>query len=103
LTNYITSGTNFLGSMLPLSGGLSTELKFPASHGDQVQLWVHLTGTTNSLETFSYTNICEGTNYGTNWSWCPSEPVLQLGQGFILTTTNTNNVWVQSSLPCYGE
>jgi hypothetical protein len=76
----------------------NSALNFPANHGDQVLLWIN--GTNKS---YFYTNICGGTNYGTNWSWCPSEPVLELGQGFILTTTNTNNAWVQSAAPCYGQ
>jgi hypothetical protein len=47
---------------------------------------------------FTYTN----SGGSTNWVWSPSEPVFAPGQGFILTTTNVNNVWVQSSNPCYG-
>src|SRR5277367_4202770 len=59
LTNFITAQTNYLASMLPLSGGLSTDRNFPASHGDRVQLW---TGGTN-LSTYNYTNTCDGTNW----------------------------------------
>jgi hypothetical protein len=95
VTNPITSATNYLASILPLAGRLSADLGFPASHGDKVQLWTN----GNTLETFTYANTCDGTN----WAWCPSEPVLGLGQGFVLITGNTNNAWVQSVPPCYGQ
>jgi hypothetical protein len=95
VTNYITSATNYLSSILPLAGRLSTDLGFPASHGDQVRFWTNGT----NLASFTYTNNCAGTN----WTWCPTEPVLGFGQGFILTTANTNNVWVQGMAPCYGQ
>jgi len=95
VTNYITSPTNYLASILPRAGGLSTVLSFPATHGDRVQLWSN--GTT--LKTYTYTN----TGGGTNWTWSPSEPVLGMGQGFILTTTNVNNAWVQWEAPSYGQ
>ena len=94
VTNYITGPTNYLASMLPLSGGLSSALSFPVSDGDRVILWSNGTN-----QTFTYTN-----SPGTNWAWHPSEPVLgERGEGFILITTNVNTNWVQSQLPCYGQ
>ena len=91
VTNYIAARTNYLASILPLAGHLSTDLNFPASHRDHVELW------SNGIS-LSFTNLPSGTN----WAWSPSEPILGVGQGFILITGNTNNAWVQFVAPCYG-
>ncbi len=58
VTNYITGQTNYLSSILPLSGGVTSVLGFPASPGDQITRWNN--GTTQS--TFTYTNGGSGTN-----------------------------------------
>jgi hypothetical protein len=89
ITNYIKAPTNYLASILPMAGPVQHGLGCPASVGDEVQIC----NPTNHSQFLTYTNTATG--------WSPSEPTLGLGQGFILITTNVNNVWVQTNMPCY--
>jgi hypothetical protein len=87
-------GTNFLGSALPVAGGISTVLGYTnATVGDWLQKW----DPTNGIF-ITYTN-----NGGTNWyrSGTPNEPYIGLCEGFILfSDVATNRIWKQSFSPC---
>jgi hypothetical protein len=80
VTLQIPKGTNFLGSPLPIAGRLSTDLGFTGlSYGDTNVIW-------------------QGTNFVTNvWQngWTPHEPVVGLGQGFIIISTNSHT-WTEA-------
>lgn len=72
LSTPIAVGTNLLGSQVAQSGLLSTDLGFPAVSGDTVLL---VEGSNTNVFTFSA------------GVWSPSEPVLGVGRGFELRTT----------------
>jgi hypothetical protein len=86
----LTLGTNYLGSLLPLSGAISSSLQYAPNAGDVVHLW-----SAHGIQFFnSYTN----TN-STAGGWSPSQPGISVGEGFILDAAQTN-VWVQDAYPC---
>jgi hypothetical protein len=90
VTNQIQVGANYLGSALPIAGGISSVLGFTAqTYGDVLVKW----DPTNQVAV-SFTNFG-----GTNWS--PIEPSIGIGEGFILVSV-TNQTWVQTLLPCPG-
>jgi hypothetical protein len=85
LTNGIIRSTgqySSLGYMAPISGGISSVLGYKASPNDQIMIF----NMTNSAGTGGY-NIF--TFNGKTSKWSPSEPVIQVGQGFFVNTTNT--------------
>jgi hypothetical protein len=92
-TNQIVPGTNFLGSALPIAGGISTVLGYTnATAGDWLRKW----DPTNGVF-ITYTN-----NGGTNWyrGGTRNEPYIGLDEGFVLWS-GTNHSWVQKlSTPC---
>jgi len=91
VTNQILMGTNYLGSALPIAGGISSDLKYTnATAGDTLIKW----DPTNQVSVI-YTNYG-----GTNWS--PNEPYIGIAEGFILVSTN-NHTWVQTFSPCPGN
>jgi outer membrane protein assembly factor BamB len=94
VTNQVVPGTNFLGSALPIAGGVSTVLGYTnAAVGDWLQKW----DPTNGVF-ITYTN-----NGGTNWyrSGTPNEPYIGLAEGFILFSDEiTNRTWIQTFSPC---
>jgi hypothetical protein len=89
---YIPAGGGFslVSSMPPLAGGLTSNLVYNPQLNDQVYLW---NGT--GYDIFSYTVNRTGTL--TNWN--PSEPQINVGQGFWLSSgagaTWTNKFIVQ--------
>ena len=81
----ISPGTNFVSSIVPWAGLLHSNLGFNPNNGDQVLLW---TGSGYSTNTYS-----------TSTGWSHSEPSLNVGEGFVLVTGQTN-LWVQSLSAC---
>ena len=79
LVTPIPSGTSWLGSQVPESGRLNTDLGLPVANGDTVKLVSG--GVTN---TFAFAS----------GSWDPSEPLLATGQGFEFQTAIAKN-WVR--------
>jgi hypothetical protein len=82
---HITSKTNYLSATIPMTGYLTniTGYNPPEGNGDIVQLW-----NTSSNKFISYTNTSSG--------WSSPIPMLSVGQGFVLITTNTptwTNTW----------
>jgi hypothetical protein len=91
ITNQIQPGINYLGSALPIAGGISTDLRYTnATAGDTLQKW----DSTNQVF-ITYTSTG-----GANWS--PNEPYIGLCEGFILNSA-ANHVWIQKCSPCTGE
>jgi hypothetical protein len=79
-TNTVPAGFSIKGYTAPISGGISTVLKYSATTGDYLYTWT-------------------GSNYSTSVyagsSWLPSEPTLNIGQSFFIShagATPTN--WV---------
>jgi hypothetical protein len=84
---HITSKTNYLSATVPISGYLTniTGYNPPKGNGDIVQLW-----STSSNKFVSYTNTSSG--------WSSPIPMLSVGEGFVLITTNMSswtNTWEQ--------
>jgi hypothetical protein len=84
---HVTSKTNYLSSTIPISGYLTNITGYdPAKgNGDVIQLW-----NTSSNRLISYTNSSSG--------WSSPIPMLNVGQGFVLITTNTytwTNTWAE--------
>lgn len=91
VTTQIHVGTNYLGSALPIAGGISSGLKYTnATSGDLLLKW-----DANNQVFVTYTS-----DGGTNWS--PSEPYIGLAEGFILKSAS-NHTWVQTFSPCGGN
>jgi outer membrane protein assembly factor BamB len=82
--NPIVAGTNYVSSIVPQAGRIQSDLRYIPNTNDQVLLW---TGNTFSSHTYT----------GSNWSG--GEPVLGVGQGFVLVASQTN-IWVQSFSAC---
>jgi hypothetical protein len=91
VTNQIQPGINYLGSALPIAGGISTDLGYTnAAAGDTLEKWDPI-----NQRFITYTN-----NGGASWS--PNEPYIGLCEGFILNSA-TNQVWIQKCSPCTGD
>ena len=84
-SNPISAGTNYVSSIVPRAGLITSNLQYNPNNHDKVLLW---TGSNYS------TNI-----YTTNSGWSGGEPIIGLGQGFVLVASQTN-VWVQSFSAC---
>ncbi len=86
----VSSNSDVLvSSMLPKAGGITSTLDYSPNYGDSAFLW-----TTNT-----YYDIYEyggGGRLDPDYAWRTTEPVLQVGQGFFLETSSSNNVWVQN-------
>jgi hypothetical protein len=86
----IQTESNYLSAMLPVAGAITNITGYVPRNGDTIQLW-------------NVTNYVSHT-YTSNNSWSNGVPVLAVGQGFVLITTNTNNyVWTntwQNFQPC---
>ncbi len=84
-TNVISRGTNFVSSIVPQAGRIHSDLGYNPNNGDKVLLW-------------------KGSNYSTNTytiagGWNPSEPSVNIGQGFVLVASQTNS-WVENFSAC---
>ena len=78
-TNVISPGTNFVSSIVPRAGLIQSNLGYTPNNGDQVLLW-------------------NGSNYSTNTysgGWSPTEPSLNIGEGFVLIAS-TANQWLEA-------
>jgi outer membrane protein assembly factor BamB len=93
VTNQILAGSNYLSSILPKAGYIGSDLNFTnASLGDQIWLW---NSSISALVTYTCIN-------GALQQWYPSEPYLNIGEGFILVTTNAT-AWVEEIPACPGQ
>jgi outer membrane protein assembly factor BamB len=85
----IQTKTNYLSAMLPVAGPITNITGYVPRNWDIIQLW-------------NVTNYVSHT-YSSN-TWSSGVPVLAVGQGFVLITTNTNNfTWTntwQNLQPC---
>jgi outer membrane protein assembly factor BamB len=83
VTNQILPGTNYLGSALPIAGGISSVLGYTnATTNDQLIQW-------DVANQVFVTNTSLG---GTNWY--TNEPYIHLAEGFILVS-RYSNTWIQ--------
>ena len=80
--NPIVAGTNYVSSIVPQAGRIQSDLGYKPNTNDQVLLW-----TGNGFSTHTYS--------GSGWS--SGEPVLNVGQGFVLVASQTN-LWAAESL-----
>ncbi len=91
VTNQILPGTNYVGSALPVAGGISSWLGYTnATTNDLLLKW----DVTNQ-DFVTYTNLG-----GTNWS--TNEPYIGLAEGFILVS-RYSNTWIQRLPPFVGD
>jgi hypothetical protein len=76
-----------LASQVPIAVGLTTGLGYTPSHGDTCQIFNQANnGGLGGYNLYNYT-IPKGQ---TTNSWQPSEPIIGVGQGFFVNTTNKN-------------
>jgi hypothetical protein len=78
----ISSQTNYLSATSPLAGAMTNVTGYRPLNGGTVQLW-----STNSQSYVSHT-YSAGT-------WSSGVPILNVGQGFVLITTNMY-IWTNS-------
>jgi hypothetical protein len=87
LINPLLANYSLKASIVPQAGLLQTDLFFPPYAGDQVWRWV-----TPAFSPYSYD--------ASNVAWVPSEPRLNVGEGFILYRSpgeaTTNHWWVRN-------
>jgi hypothetical protein len=72
------------GSIVPQAGGLSSVLKVPAEPFDQAFTF------SGGFTSYGYDDV--------DLIWLPSEPVLNVGQGFFYTKAsgNVSNLWIRN-------
>jgi hypothetical protein len=78
----IQTQTNYLSSTAPLSGWITNVTGYVPRNGDTVKLW----DSTNQI--FVVHSYASG-------GWTPGTPYLNIGEGFVLITTN-NYAWTNS-------
>ena len=87
LINPLLANYSLKASIVPQAGLLQTDLFFPPYAGDQVWRWV-----TPAFSPYSYD--------ASNVAWVPSEPRLNVGEGFILYRSpgeaTTNHWWARN-------
>jgi len=76
-------GWNGVSSMLPEAGGITTVLGYQPLPGDEVLVW---NGVSGSYVTNSYTTT----------GWNLGEPVINVGESFLIDSTN-NETWPNTS------
>jgi len=79
-------GFALLGSMKPVQGGLTTDLKYQPALNDTVYIY-------NGVG-YNQSSYAKNKNTGLT-NWVPSEPTIQIGQGFWLKTV-AGSVWNQN-------
>jgi hypothetical protein len=84
LTNAVPAGYNIEGSIVPQAGTLGTVLGMPAADGDQVFKWTGATYTGYLYE-----------DPGGGGAWSPSEPSVDVGEGFFSRKNAAVN-WVRN-------
>jgi hypothetical protein len=78
-------GFSLLGSIVPLSGGLTTVLQYQPLPSDQVYQW--------DIATQSYVvSTWAKVKGGTTYAWSPKEPTLAVSEGFWLNS-GAGAVW----------
>ena len=89
LTTPVPDGVSLLASQVPQSGGLTTDLGFPAANLDLVYLW------DNDAHAYSggFTFFDFG---GGATAWDPSEPTLNPADAFVLITTGGARDWTRT-------
>mgnify|MGYP003961620679 FL=1 len=76
LSNSLVSGFNMVSSQVPQSGLVATDLGAPIANGEQV---FRFNGT--GYDSFTLTIF----------GWTPSEPIIEVGQGFFVRKTQAAN------------
>jgi hypothetical protein len=79
-------GLSLLSSIVPLSGGITTNLGYHPKVNDTIQFW---NGSGFTPYSYAYNKSSKSTN------WTPSEPQVSPGVGFWLNN-QTPNTWVES-------
>ena len=77
-TNAVSAGYNIKGYNVPISGGISTTLGYPATTGDYLYRWNGAT-----YDVFLYAGV-----------WLPSEPTINVGQSFFIYRSASTNWFV---------
>jgi len=85
-----TGGFGLLGSQVPLAGGLQTVLNYTPTSGDVIEPW----DPTNQVFGTPYSYAPAGK--GGSPVWSPSEPVINVGQGFFLDAAGSGEIWTNS-------
>ncbi len=89
LNRYITSaGYNSVASVTPLGGYISTNLQYTATLNDKILTWDPVG---QNYVTYNYGIPV----HQTLPVWTPSQPQLNVGQGFFIESTNTSVNWTQ--------
>lgn len=77
-----TGNYGFVGSMIPISGGITTVLPgYQPSPNDKVETWNQTVGSFNLCTYNSKTK-----------AWTPSEPQIAIAESFFIVTTNLNQI-----------
>lgn len=87
LVNGVVPGYDIYGCMVPQQGGVSSIHNYPRTTGDLLSRYTG-TGYRN------YTVVPGTTGSGTN-KWSPSEPVIDVGEGFWIRGMTTTN-WTRT-------
>ena len=89
LTTPVPDGVSLLASQVPQTGGLTTDLGFPAANLDLVYLWDNTAHAYSSAYTFFDFG-------GGATAWDPAEPTLNPADAFVLITTGGARDWTRS-------
>jgi hypothetical protein len=85
--NTLPGNFSMVSSIAPIATGLQTGLGYTPSHGDVVEFYNQANNKgAGGYTLYNYT-IAKGQ---TTNSWQPSEPIVGVGQGFFINTTNKN-------------
>jgi outer membrane protein assembly factor BamB len=79
----IQPGTNYLSATIPVAGAVTNITGYIPHNGDTIKLW---NTTSNSFASYPYASN----------SWTSGTPIVGVGQGFVLVTTNAytwTNTW----------
>jgi len=89
LTNgYITQkGYSLVSGQFPVQGGITTTFGYTPINGDSFLSWNTGAGTFNSANTYG------PTSKNATPHWTSGEPVIGVGQGAFIYTTNSHPVW----------
>jgi len=82
LTTPLSAGFQLVSSQVPQSGLVTTDLGMPATTGEAVYRFVN-----GAYQSF---------NRGFGTSWSPSEPTVQVGEGFFVKKNASPAAWVRT-------
>ena len=85
-TNAVPAGYSLKSAILPQAGALQTALNYPASFGDIISLW-------NGV---GYNNYTYDPDLG---AWDPSEPNVNVAQGFWIYNAGAAKSWTRNFTP----